>query len=181
MTGDITAWLESAREGDPQALARAFEGLYAELKRLASARLGRGNDATLSPTVLVHETYLRLFAGGTLPLESRQHFFAAAAQAMRWIIVDHARRRVAERRGGGLVRVELDEELVDELPPQRVIELDQALDRLARASPEKARLVELRFFAGLEFPELVALLGRSERSLKRDWASARAALHAMME
>ena len=180
MTADITQWLADARNGDPQALPRAFEALYGELRQLAQSRV-QGGDATLSPTVLVHETYLRLFAGGTLPLESRQHFFAAAAQAMRWIIVDHARRRLAERRGGGLVRVELDEELVDELPPQRVIELDQALERLARASPEKARLVELRFFAGLEFPELVALLGRSERSLKRDWASARAALHAMME
>ena len=76
----------------------------------------------------VHGVFLRLFAGGTLPLESRQHFFAAAAQAMRWIIVDHARRRLADRRGGGLVRVELDEDQVDELPPQRVIELDQALE-----------------------------------------------------
>ena len=73
MTGDITAWLASAREGDPQALARAFEGLYAELKRLASARLGRGNDATLSPTVLVHETYLRLFAGGTCVRKVHDH------------------------------------------------------------------------------------------------------------
>ncbi|HEU0152204.1 MAG TPA: ECF-type sigma factor [Arenimonas sp.] len=181
MTGDITQWLNAARDGDPQALTRAFELLYAELRRLAASRLAQGGDATLSPTVLVHETYLRLFAGGEIALESRQHFFAAAAQAMRWIIVDHARRRLAERHGGGLVRVELDESLVQELPPQQVLELDQALERLARASPDKARLVELRFFAGLEFPELVALLGRSERSLKRDWASARAALHAMME
>lgn len=181
MSEDITQWLQAARNGDADALARAFEGLYAELRRLAAARLGAGGDATLSPTVLVHETYLRLCAGEPLALENRQHFFAAAAQAMRWIVVDHARRRMANRRGGDLLRVELDDSLPAELPPQQVVELDQALERLARASPDKARLVELRFFAGLEFPELVALLGRSERSLKRDWAAARAALHAMME
>lgn len=180
MTADITQWLADARNGDPQALPRAFEALYGELRQLAQSRV-QGGDATLSPTVLVHETYLRLCGGGEVELESRQHFFAAAAQAMRWIVVDHARRRLAERHGGGLVRVELNEELVQELRPQQVLELDQALERLARASPDKARLVELRFFAGLEFPEMVALLGRSERSLKRDWASARAALHAMME
>jgi RNA polymerase sigma factor (TIGR02999 family) len=180
MTADITQWLADARNGDPQALPRAFEALYGELRQLAQSRV-QGGDATLSPTMLVHETYLRLCGGGEVALESRQHFFAAAAQAMRWIVVDHARRRLAERHGGGLVRVELNEELVQELRPQQVLELDQALERLARASPDKARLVELRFFAGLEFPEMVALLGRSERSLKRDWASARAALHAMME
>jgi RNA polymerase sigma factor (TIGR02999 family) len=180
MTADITQWLADARNGDPQALPRAFEALYGELRQLAQSRV-QGGDATLSPTVLVHETYLRLCGSGEVELESRQHFFAAAAQAMRWIVVDHARRRLAERHGGGLVRVELNEALVQELRPQQVLELDQALERLARASPDKARLVELRFFAGLEFPEMVALLGRSERSLKRDWASARAALHAMME
>jgi len=180
MSGDITHWLQAASEGDPQALPRAFDLLYGELRQLAGARLSGAADATLSPTVLVHEAYLRLFSGGPLPLQSRQHFFAAAAQAMRWVVVDHARRRLAGRRGGGLVRVELDDAPADELRPEQVIELDQALARLAKASPDKAALVELRYFGGLEFPELVELLGRSERSLKRDWAAARAALHAMM-
>ena len=179
MDVDITQWLADARNGDPQALPRAFEALYAELRKLAQSRVQAG-DATLSPTLLVHETYLRLCGGGEVALESRQHFFAAAAQAMRWIVVDHARHRLAQRHGGGLVRVELDAADAAELRPDQVIELDQALERLGRASPEKARLVELRYFAGLEFPELAALTGRSERSLKRDWASARAALHAMI-
>lgn len=179
MDADITQWLADARNGDPQGLPRAFEALYAELRRLAQARL-HGGDPTLSPTLLVHETFLRLCGSSALPLESRQHFFAAAAQAMRWIVVDHARSRLAQRHGGGLVRVPLEDAAGDVLRPDQVIELDQALERLARASPDKARLVELRYFAGLDFPELVALTGRSERSLKRDWASARAALHAMM-
>ena len=179
MTVDITQWLEDARNGDPQALPRAFEALYGELRQLAQSRV-RGGDATLSPTMLVHETYLRLCGNGEVAIESRQHFFAAAAQAMRWIIVDHARHRLAQRHGGGLVRVEFDSADAEELRPDQVIELDLALERLGRASPDKARLVELRYFAGLDFPELATLTGRSERSLKRDWASARAALHAMI-
>jgi len=179
MSIDITQWLADARNGDPQALPRTFAALYAELKQIARLRLQAG-DATLSPTVLVNETYLRLCGDEVVPIESRQHFFAAAAQAMRWIVVDHARKRLAQRHGGGLVRVELDDEVNAELNPGQIIELDLALERLNRASPDKARLVELRYFAGLDFPELASVTGRSERSLKRDWASARAALHAMI-
>jgi RNA polymerase sigma factor (TIGR02999 family) len=179
MGSDITQWLADARNGDAQALPRTFAALYGELKQIARLRLQAG-DATLSPTVLVNETFLRLCGDDVIPIQSRQHFFAAAAQAMRWIVVDHARRRMAQRHGGGLVRVEMDDNASAELDPGQVIELDLALERLERASPEKARLVELRYFAGLDFVELASLTGRSERSLKRDWTSARAALHAMI-
>jgi RNA polymerase sigma factor (TIGR02999 family) len=177
--GEVTQLLERARAGDADGVARVFALLYGELRALAGARL-RGADATLSPTVLVHETYLRLCAGDTPPLESRRHFFAAAAQAMRWILVDHARRQLALRRGGDLVRVELEEDEAEVLRPEQVVELDAALQRLGEIDPAKRELVELRYFAGLEYVDLAALTGRSERSLKRDWAAARTLLHALL-
>lgn len=177
---DITLLLQAARGGDGESLSRAYGLLYDEMRRIAAGLL-RGGDGTLTPTVLVNEAYLRLCGGaGALAAENRKHFFATAAQAMRWLLVDHARRRMADRRGGALLRVELDEGLADELRPEEVLALDDALRRLGEASPERRELVELRFFAGLDYAELVPLLGRSERTLKREWAGARAALQAMM-
>ncbi len=176
---DITLLLQRASAGDEDGLPRAYALLYGEMRRIARALL-RGRDATLTPTVLVHETYLRL-AGADLTLENRKHFFAAAAQAMRWIVMDHARGRLAGRRGGGLLRVDLDDQLAGEPAPDRLLALDAALDRLGRIDPRRRELVELRFFAGLDYPELAPLLGRSERTLKREWAAARAALQAMID
>ena len=180
MPGDITLLLQSARAGDADSLSQAYGLLYEELRRFAAGLL-RGGDGTLTPTVLVHEAYLRLCGGdGALGVENRKHFFATAAQAMRWLLVDRARRLAAERHGGALVRVELDDGLAQELRPEELLALDTALQRLGEIDPARRELVELRFFAGLDYAELVPLLGRSERTLKREWAAARAALQAMM-
>ena len=180
MPGDITLLLQSARAGDADSLSQAYGLLYEEMRRIAAGLL-RGGDGTLTPTVLVHEAYLRLCGGdGALGVENRKHYFATAAQAMRWLLVDRARRLAAERHGGALVRVELDDGLAQELRPEELLALDTALQRLGEIDPARRELVELRFFAGLDYAELVPLLGRSERTLKREWAAARAALQAMM-
>ncbi|MGO1068960.1 ECF-type sigma factor [Lysobacter sp. CA199] len=177
---EVTNLLAQARAGDVDSLPRVFALLYAELRKLANSKL-RGQEATLTPTVLVHETYLKLCSGDdAMPLESRKHFFAAAAQAMRWILVDDARRNLALRHGGGAVRVELPEDLVEELKSEELLALNSALDSLGRIDPARKELVELRYFAGLEYEELEQLLGRSVRTLKREWASARAALYELM-
>jgi RNA polymerase sigma factor (TIGR02999 family) len=178
---DITLLLDAAGRGDRAALESVYAQVYAELKRIAQGLL-RGRDDTLSPTVLVNEAYLRLCgARETLTAHSRKHFFATAAQAMRWIITDLARQRGADRRGGEWQRVPLDEQLPMPLADTDWLALDAALTQLGRIDPAKRELVELRFFAGLDYPDLAELLGRSERSLKRDWAAARAALMAMLD
>lgn len=181
MAGDITLLLRAAREGDDGSLAEAYRRLYDELRTLARSLL-RGADATLTPTALVHEAFLRLCGGSQVDLETRRHFFATAAQTMRWIVTDSARRRMAERRGGDQVRVDLDENLAAySTRPDEMLVLDAALERLGRLDPDKKTLIELRFYAGLEYAELSGLLGRSERTLKREWAAARAALQLLME
>lgn len=178
---DITLLLQRARQGDAAGTARAYALLYDELHKVARSLL-HGGQGTLTPTVLVNETYLRLCGGdAVLPLESRKHFFATAAQAMRWIVVDHARRAQAQRHGAGLVRIELDESLPAGMKPDELLALDAALEALERIDPVRRELVELRFFAGLGYEDLVPLLGRSERTLKREWAATRAALQALME
>ncbi|GIX37209.1 MAG: siderophore-interacting protein [Silanimonas sp.] len=177
---DITLLLGAAGRGDQDALQRAYAAVYGELKKIAAGLL-RGRDDTLSPTVLVNEAYLRLCGGQGVTPESRKHFYATAAQAMRWIITDLARQRGAERRGGDWQRVELDERLPAAAADTDWIAVDAALTHLGRIDPAKRELVELRFFAGLDYPELAELLGRSERSLKRDWAAARALLMALLD
>lgn len=178
---EITSLLRGARGDDPAAMSRVFTLLYDELRVLANARL-RGNDSTLTPTALVHEAWLRLCGNDNgLSLESRKHFFASAAQAMRWIVVDHARRHQAERRGGAVAKLELDEGMAAEMRSEELLALDGALDALGRLDPARRELVELRYFAGLEFEELAELLGRSSRTLKREWASTRAVLYSMMD
>ncbi len=152
--------------------------------RARSSRPGGRPGATLDTTSLVHEAYLRLASPEALSAENRAHFFNLAARVMRHVIVDFARRRDAEKRGGGAVKVGLDE--VGELAwqeaelPADLLALDGALSELERSSADLARLVELRFFAGLPLEEISGLLGRSERSLKRDWRRARAFLLARL-
>ena len=181
MAEDITLLLRAARDGDEGSLAEVHRVLYDELRTLARSVL-RGKDGTLTPTVLVHEAFLKLCSGAVVDLETRRHFFATAAQTMRWIVTDNARRRLAERRGGGQVRADFDEAMAVEAPlPDDMVALDAALERLGALDPDKKALIEMRFYAGLEYSELAELLGRSERSLKRDWAAARAALQVLME
>ena len=181
MSDEITALLQQADGADPQALSQVFARLYDELRALARARL-QGGEQTLTPTALVNETWLRLCNGEQpVTLESRRLFFASAAQAMRWIVVDHARRHLAERRGGAIVKLELDEGIAGEMRSEELLSLDGALDALGKLDPARRQLVELRYFAGLEFEELAELTGRSSRTIKREWASTRAVLYSLME
>ncbi|MGE0640879.1 MAG: ECF-type sigma factor [Thermoanaerobaculia bacterium] len=192
--GDITELLSAARRGDEAAASELFEAVYGELKRIAHgqlARLGRGGSprgerGTIDTTALVHEAYFRLATPAGLHAEDRRHFFNLAARLMRNLLVDFARRRNAEKRGGELVAVALED--AGELAERRaelelsadVLALDAALATLEESAPELARLVELRFFAGLTLPEISGITLRSERSLKRDWRRARAFLLARM-
>jgi RNA polymerase sigma factor (TIGR02999 family) len=173
---DLTAILGQLRAGDPQAPAALFAQVYAELHRIAGRQVrADAPDRTLTPTELVHEAYLRLFAGQTPAFADRAYFFAAAAQAMRRVQVDHARAARAAKRGGHHQRVELHSGLAASPEPDLdLIALDEALDRLAARDPDKAKLVELRFFAGLTMPEVAEVLGVSLATAERRWAYAKA-------
>jgi RNA polymerase sigma factor (TIGR02999 family) len=177
---DVTRLLDAAAAGDPAAHAGLLAAVYDELRRLAAARLaGEAPGHTLDATALVHEAYLRL--GGTADpgrWRSRGQFFAAAAEAMRRILIDHARARRAARRGGGRRRVPLAEPGAVLASPDDLLDLDDALARFAAEEPRKADLVRLRFFAGLSAPEAADALGVSAATAERWWAFARAWLYA---
>lgn len=155
-----------------------FEVLYAELRAAARRQLARGRPGeTLNTTALVHEAYLKLIHADPSRCNDRGHFFALAARAMRQIAIDHARRAAAEKRGGEVVVVPLDDLDVPDLSrPGDLLVLEQALERLETVDPELARLVELRFYAGLTVEETADVLGVSSRTIKRDWRKARAFL-----
>ncbi len=180
---DVSVLLQAASAGDRDAADRAFALVYGELQRIARRQVAR-TPAGPGATSLVHEVYLRLAQAGAMALNDREHFFALAARAMRQLVVDHARQRSAAKRGGGAAKLELDEiadQVGDMGDSDRLIGLDQALERLSALDPQLARLVEMRFFAGLELTEIAEVTGRSERSLKRDWRKARAVLHAALD
>ena len=180
--GEITALLVDARTGEPEKLEAVFAALYPELKKLASWRAaGRSRDSTLTTTVLVHETYLKLVGARHLELTDRKHFFACAGRAMRHILVDHARAAMADKRGGGVSPIELPAEVADRAPVTDWIDLDRALDELEEVQPALRELVELRFFAGLTREETAELLGCAERTVQRDWQRARAFLYARLD
>ena len=169
---DVTRLLEAAQRGDRKAAADLLPLVYDELRVLAAARLADERPGhTLDATALVHEAYLRLV--GDQKFDGRGHFFAAAAEAMRRILVDAARRKAAVRHGGKQRRVPLEDihRLADS--PDGLIELDDALTRFAEAEPRKAQLVELRFFAGMSVAEAAAVLGVSAATAARWWEFAR--------
>lgn len=172
-TGSIFSRLD---EGDPTAAAELLPILYEELRRLAADRMRKeGAERTLGATGLVHEAYLRLVGDPTQEWNGRAHFFGAAAEAMRRILVEEARRRVSLKRGGDRARVELDEsQLVDPGRAEDLIALDEALERLAEEDPETAELIKLRFHVGLSGREAAAILGISPRKADQMWAFARA-------
>jgi RNA polymerase sigma factor (TIGR02999 family) len=153
--------------------------LYEELRRLARHRMGHERKGqTLQPTALVHEAYLRLTAGGSVRWNSRGHFFGAAAEAMRRILVDQARRKAARRHGGGQERLDADEvDLAIEAPTDDLLALDRALDRLREEDPRKAQIVLLRHFAGLDREETAQALEISVRTVDREWRYILARLH----
>lgn len=177
---DITGLLLAWNTGDPEALNQLLPAVYAELRCLARRELRRERaNHSLEPTALIHELYLGLIDQRRTKWENRAHFFAVAAQLMRRILVDHARARHALKRGGGagVVQIDAADDAADDAPgPSHVdlLELDQALERLAARSPEQGRIVEMRFFAGLNVEETAHVLGRSPRTVKREWRLARA-------
>jgi RNA polymerase sigma factor (TIGR02999 family) len=177
---ELNRLLHSLGQGDPHAAGRLLPLVYDELRRLAAARLAREKPGhTLQPTALVHEAYLRLVAAGDGPTwEGRRHFFAAAAEAMRRILIDRSRRKKRVKRGGGRLRVDLDRvEVTEDARGDDLLALDEALDVLAREAPQKAELVKLRFFAGLSVEEAARCLGISRATADRHWAYARAWLY----
>lgn len=182
---DVSALLRAASEGDPAAAERLLPVVYDELHRIASAYMRRERpDHTLQATALVHEAFLRLAGSdpGATRYESLRHFIAAAAVAMRRILVNHAKARAAEKRGGGEVVLALDD-VAEEFARRSVnlLALDEALGRLAALDARQARLVELRFFGGMTFEDCARTLGLSVRTVHYEWAHARAWLRGQLE
>lgn len=174
---DITVILSRARDGDPQAASELLPLVYGELRRVAAARMaGCAPGHTLQPTALVHEAWLRLGgSNGSGEYQNQAHFFAAAAEAMRHILIDRARRKKALRHGGGQLPVDVaDCEIPAPADDDELLAVNEALDRLAEADPAKAELVKLRYFVGMSIEETSAALGISPATAKRRWALARA-------
>jgi RNA polymerase sigma factor (TIGR02999 family) len=172
---EVTRILSAIEQGDPSAAAQLLPLVYDELRRLAAHKLAQEKPGqTLDATALVHEAYLRLVGSGPAPnWEGRGHFFAAAAEAMRRILIDNARRRKADKHGGGRRRVSLEELHRITETDDGLLALDEALARFAAEEPAKAELVRLRFFAGLSTPEAADALGVSLATAERWWAFAR--------
>jgi RNA polymerase sigma factor (TIGR02999 family) len=177
---DVSEILSAIEQGDPHAAGRLLPLVYGELRRLAAQKLAHEKPGqTLQPTALVHEAYLRLVgAGAEAHWDGRGHFFAAAAEAMRRILVENARRKRSQKHGGGLRRQDAEE--AEPAPPESaedLLALDEALDRLAAKDPTKAELVKLRYFAGMTIDEAAAALGISAATAKRYWTYGRAWLY----
>ncbi|MGO8968855.1 MAG: ECF-type sigma factor [Myxococcaceae bacterium] len=172
--GDITELIKRAKAGDDVAWETLFAELYEPLHNLARSRLARGSAQTLLDTTgLVHEFYLRLEQAGRVLVNDREHFMAYAATAMRSVVVDFARRRAAERRGGGVERVTLTESLPEPGSEQEILQVHDALETLQKVDPRLVRVVEMRYFAGMTEQEIGKALGVTERTVRRDWEKAR--------
>lgn len=172
----ITALLHRTKAGDKQAESELISSLYSELKRLAGAFL-RGNrpNHTLQPTALVNEAYIKMMGAQKISWQDRAHFFAVSARVMRQILIDHARARVAEKRGGNLEILHLEEGMpFERARPVDLIAVNQALDRLEDNDPRVHRVVELRFFGGLSVEETAEVMDISTRTVKREWSLGRA-------
>jgi RNA polymerase sigma factor (TIGR02999 family) len=181
---NVTQILSQIEHGDPAAADRLLPLVYEELRKLASAKLANEKPGqTLQATALVHEAYLRLVdVDNAQSWDSRGHFFAAAAEAMRRILVENARRKGRKKHGGELQRVELsDSDLATSLPDDRLLAIDEALNRLAEEDPQAAELVKLRFFAGFSIAEAGEIIGVSRSNAYAQWAYARAWLQCQVE
>jgi RNA polymerase sigma factor (TIGR02999 family) len=181
--GEITALLNGWSNGDPEAFPRLVALAYDDLRAIAHRRLLATGGGTLSTTALVHEVFLRLVGReGGGQWESRAHFYSFASRAMRHILVDHARRAGAERRGGDQVRIPLEETAIAGVDgPADVLGVDEALNRLAERNPRMAQICELRFFGGLTVPEVAEVLATSIRTVEREWTRAKAYLLESLE
>jgi RNA polymerase sigma-70 factor (ECF subfamily) len=182
-SSDITRLLNAAASGERHDLDALMAALYADLRRLAVAHLGRerGNH-TLQPTALVHEAYVKLVDQRNTAWADRLHFFAVAARIIRRILIDHARAKNAERRGGDRTLISITTQ--DVPAPERdidLIALDEALEELAELDPQQAKIVELRYFSGCTVEEVAQILGVGKRTVDRDWQAARAWLFVRLE
>jgi RNA polymerase sigma factor (TIGR02999 family) len=173
---EITQLLSEIRGGSQQGAEQLLSLVYTELKRIAAQKMaGEAPGNTLQPTALVHEAWIRLVGDGGASFENRAHFFAAAAEAMRRILVDSARRKKAIRRGAGAIREALQEgHWVQHLVPDELLAVDEALDLLAKQDPAAANLVKLRYFVGMTMDEAATTMGMSLRTAERTWTYARA-------
>ena len=180
---DVTHILKAIEEGDPSAAEQLLPLVYDELRKLAAQRLAQEKPGqTLQPTALVHEAYVRLVGGDPgQPWNSRGHFFAAAAEAMRRILVDQARRKKADKRGGKGHRIPLDAADVGfTSPADELLDIDEALTRLAIEDPQAARLIQLRYFGGLSIEDAAEVIGLSRSTAYEHWAYARARLRTLL-
>lgn len=177
--GDVTRLIEAVGRGEPGSADALLDVVYSELRAMAAAAMAHERPGhTLQPTALVHEAYLRLMGGGTNRFANRAHFFAAAGEAMRRILVDQARRRSATKRGGAHGRSEMPRDLEQDNPTPAdavdILALDEALLRLEQEDPRMANIVKLRFFAGMTVDEVAAGLELSRRTVLREWTAAKA-------
>lgn len=175
---DITLILQAVGRGEKQASEELLPVVYQELRRLAAARMAReAAGQTLQPTALVHEAWLQLVGTGDRSWDNRAHFFGAAADAMRRILIDKARRKARLKHGGGQMRLDIQQiDLAETTPDENVLLINEALQELEREDPEQARVVVLKFFAGLTNKEVAETLGVGERTVERQWACAKARL-----
>ena len=180
---DITLLLESVGRGDKAASAELLPLVYDELRHLAASRMARESAGqTIQPTALVHEAWLRLVQPGDRHWNNRAHFFRAAAQAMRRILVDRARTKSSLKHGANAERLHLDDlQLATTTPDDRIVLVDEALGRLDQEDPESARIITLKFFGGFTNREIAETLGVTERTVERQWAYARACLLQLMQ
>jgi RNA polymerase sigma factor (TIGR02999 family) len=173
---EITQMLQALGRGEGRASEELLPVVYSELRKLAAARMaGEPDGQTLQPTALVHEAWLRMVGNGNRTWQNRAHFFGAAAQAMRRILIENARRKSRLKRGGKQVRLNVEElELAATTPDEKVLLIDEALERLKSEDPECERIVVLKFFGGLTNQEVAETLGLVERTVERHWAYAKA-------
>ena len=173
---DVTLMLEAINRGESQAAEKLLPLVYNELKNLAAARMAHESAGhTLQPTALVHEAWLRLVGDANRNWKGRAYFFAAAAEAMRRILVEHARRKARLKHGGGQERLNIEDlEVADTGPEERILLVDEALENLERINPERARVVVMKFFGGMTNREVAEALEIGERSVDRHWVCAKA-------
>lgn len=173
--GHITQLLNSAREGDKSAYDTLYPHVYAELKNIARRHLaGEKSGHTLQKTALVHELYIKLLGNIDVELENRAHFFAIASRCMRQILVDHARKKSAQKRGGKNESITLDEERLDvSEDAEDIVKINELIHKLAEVDSRKSQVVEMRFFGGMSIPEISKVLKVTSRTVDRDWAKAK--------
>ncbi len=182
-SGQVTLLLRGVGEGDEEATRALFAAVYDHLRRIAGAQMrGSAPGHTLTPTALVHEAFVKMVDRIPDDLENRLHFFGIAARAMRQVLIDHAERKAALKRGGNVEMVTFDESAMGKVSSaEQVLELNDALHKLEKHDPRMVRVVEYRFFAGLKQDEIAVLLGVSVPTVKREWRAARAWLRDALE